>query len=616
MRTWKSLAAAATLMSASFGAHALCPDGSTYDAALTACVTADHAFGPFTSQMVAKCQAAGGGAPCTATYPYLVNGHTANVPRWSKSFAANLRGTASCPVGSVRSATYGNNCYEQMSTGSNNVYGNFSAEEVAKCESLGGGSACYTNRWAAEFWLRVKDAPPPSGTLTNKYGAWLFFADGVGMTHTQIADKLKSLGVKRIYIKIADGAQACSLFPDACSKTTTDIYRARGIEPWAWAYNYPNNYAAQADALYQSAKYGYVGFVTDIEVEYDRKTTELDSLFQALQAARSRAKTDGHIAGLATSFPIGATTWGNPADHGMRVDIIDKYVDFHMPQTYLEVWGSTYMADPKKWIEAGNCEYRNLGAKKPIWHIVSTEYGTITGAQLDTFMNVAGPNASIWRIPGGGTPTSIWNQWAQVKWDRKLFTEAQCGTDNNLMRDYLSDKPIVTPTVPHWSQLANAYEPYATCSVTSMAMVTDFFGLTDPAKLGKRTPDYLYERFGKRQDVPSLAAVFDTIAQEKGSALRDRGTTTGTIAKLRERASQGKPTIVHGWFTGPGHILTVIGFDGDNYIVNDPFGKWLLTTGSYDNTVSGKGQKYPKAAFDRVITDNGQGNDLWLHIFE
>ena len=611
-----------TLGLASMSAYALCPDGSSFDSTLSTCVTSTDAFGPFTNTMVTNCQNAGAGASCTATFSYLVNGHTVNVPRWSKTFTANLRGTASCPVGSVRSATYGNNCYEQNTSGTNNVYGNFSSDEVAKCESLNGGSACYTNRWSADFYLRVASTVvPPNTTITNKYGAWLFYADGLGLTHTQIADKLKAQGVKRIYIKIADGSSACSLFPDACLKSTTDIYRSRGIEPWAWAYNRPDNYIAQADALYQAAKFGYVGFVTDIEIEFDGQTSALDSMFQAFQTARAQAKNAGYIAGATSSFPIGATSWGNPQYHGMRVDIMDKYVDFHMPQTYVEVWGSSYMADPKKWIETTNCEYRSMGANKPIWNIVSSETGAITGAQLDAFMTAAGPNASIWRIPGGGTPTSIWNQWAQVNWNRATFTEAQCGTGNNLLTNYLTPvaTPVPSPTVPYWSQLSNAVDPYGTCSDTAMAMITDFFGITNPASLPggyTRTPDYLINRFGKRQTVPTLADIFNTMAIEKGSAWRDNGTTAGTLTTLRARASQGKPSIVHGWFTNSGHIMVVTGYDGSYYTVNDPYGKWLLVQGSYDNSISGKGQKYPKAAFEKAINDNGLGNDLWLHIFE
>jgi hypothetical protein len=618
MRILRSISVAAALMLGMSSAHALCPDGAVFDAEATACVTSTNNFGPFTTSMVDACRNAGAGASCTATYPYLVNGKTVNLPRWSRSFAQSLRGTGSCPVGSVRSATYGGHCFEQGTNVPNSVLGNFTAEEVSICESLSGGAACYLNRWDAAFYLRVKGTAAPQPAAGNKYGAWLFYADQLGKTHTQIADQLKAQGVKRIFIKIADGASACSLFPDACMKSTTDIYRARGIEPWAWAYNRPNDNAAQADALYQAAKYGYVGFVSDVETEFNNQTTAIDALFQAFQAARDRAKAAGFIAGTAASFPIGATSWGNPQSQGMRVDLIDKYVDFHMPQVYLEVWGSSYMAEPKKWIEATNCEYRNMGAAKPIWNIVSTEYDTITGPQLEAFMTAAGPNASIWRIPGGGTPTSIWSDWAQIDWSRNSFTESNCGAGNNKVTNYLSSPsvPVPTPVVPYWSQLANASNPGGTCSVTSMAMITDFFGLTSAASLGQRTPDYLNNRFGVRQTVPTLADIFNTLAAEKGSALRDRGTVSGTFDQLRQRASQGKPTIVHGWFTNPGHIMVVIGYDGVNYTVHDPYGKWLLTTGAYDTSVSGKNQKYPKAAFERVINDNGMGNDLWLHIFE
>lgn len=618
MFNFRSLFAGAVLMLGLSSAHALCPDGAVFDAAATACVTSTNSFGPYTAKMVEGCVNAGAGASCSATYPYLVNGRTVNIPRWSAPFALAIRGSGSCPVGAVRSPTYGGHCYEQGSGVPNNVHGNFTAEEVAVCESLGGGAACYLNRWEAEFYLRVKAAPQPQPAAGNKYGAWLFYADGLGKTHTQIADQLKAQGVKRVYIKIADGSSACSLFPDACMKATTDIYRARGIEPWAWAYNRPGSAAAQADALYQAAKYGYVGFLSDVEVEFDGQTSTLETLFQAFQTARDQARAAGHIAGAASSFPIGATSWGNPQYHGMRVDLIDKYVDFHMPQTYLEVWGSSYMADPKKWIEATNCEYRALGAAKPLWNIVSTETDTITGAQLEAFMQVSGPNASIWRIPGGGTPTAIWSDWAQIDWNRNAFTEAKCGAGNNKITDYLGTPgtPVPAPVVPYWSQLANASNPGGTCSVTSMAMITDFFGITSAASLGQRTPDYLNSRFGARQTVPTLAEVFNVLAAEKGSALRDYGTVAGTFDQLRQRASQGKPTIVHGWFTNSGHIMVVTGYDGVNYTVHDPYGKWLLVRGQYDTSVSGKNQKYPKAAFEQAINDNGQGNDLWLHIFE
>ena len=603
-------------------ATALCPDGSSFDSELDFCANEVDVFGPFTGQMVEGCINYGGGSACTNTYTYPVQGTNIQVLRWSRSFAQNLRGSGDCPVGSVRSATYGNHCFEQLSGVENNVYGNFSQAEVSACQSLSGGTACFTNRWSASFYLSVKDEMDQQtpGVLTNKFGAWLWYIDeqGLNRTHTQLADELAALGVKRIFIKIADGTQNCNLFSDACSSTTTNIYKSRGIEPWAWAYNYPNSYTAQADALYYAAQYGYVGFVSDVEVEFNNTTTALHNLFQAFTDAR----TDAQSAGLAdSSFAIGATTWGNPADQGMNVGIIDQYVDFHMPQTYVEVWGSSYMADPAYWIEVGDCEYRQLGAQKPIWHIVSTEYDQITPAQIEAFMSAAGPNTSIWRVPGGSVPQAVWNDWGNVNWERTSFTPGNCSTGNNDLTDRLDgagDPPPPTQaSIPYWNQLNNYYDPYGTCSVTSLAMITDYFGITDPNDNG-RSPDYIYERFnGVLQTVPALKNGFNTLAQEAGSPIRNVGKENGTIAELRDLASQGIPTIIHGWFTQPGHIMVVTGFDGEYYTVNDPFGRWNLQKwGSYDTSVSGEGQRYPKGAFEYAINDNGTGDDLWIHIFE
>ncbi|MEE2000346.1 C39 family peptidase [Alkalimonas sp. MEB108] len=608
----------------SSAAFAACPDNTEFDHQLSFCADDDNLYGPFTKAMVDNCIAYGGGSACTTPEPYSVGSHTINVLRWAKPFATAIRGTNDCPIGSVRSPSYGGHCFESLSDAPNNVYGNFTADEVATCEYLNGGTACYTTRWSASFynWVKSTSLPGSPAPLSNQFGAWLWYIDEAGLnkSHQQLANELAALGVKRVFIKIADNTASCSLFPDACSTQTTQIYKDKGIEPWAWAYNYPGNYAAQANALYLAAQYGYVGFITDVEVEFNHKTTELHQLFQAFHSARNQAVADGHAN---ANFPLAATTWGNPSDHGMRVDIIDQYVDAHMPQTYLEVWGGAYMANAKYWIEEGNCEYRAMGATKPIWHIVSTEYGDITPSQLNTFMNVAGPNASVWRVPGGSIPQSVWQDWQQVNWHREQFDgNVRCSAGNNDMTAYLegSTPPPAPPQpaqVPYWDQKLNQSQPYSACSVTSLAMVTDYFGLTDPNALGQRTPDYLYNRFGLLQTVPALVWGFNTIAQEQGNPLRNHGTTNGTIAQLQQLASAGIPTIVHGWFTSPGHILVVTGFDGSHYTVNDPFGVWNLQKwGSYDTSKSGKGVRYPKAAFEYAINDNGTGNDLWLHTFQ
>ncbi|RHW76489.1 C39 family peptidase [Colwellia sp. RSH04] len=624
MRIIKKLIALTFLLSAN--AIAMCPDGATFDENLGFCANGVDAFGPFTNDMVSGCVSAGGGSACTNTYQYQVQGTTIDVLRWSESFTNNLRGTADCPTGSLRSGTYGGHCFESVSGAPNNVYGNFNQQEVDACNQLNGGTACYTNRWGASFYLAVKDQMASgSTTVENRLGAWLWYIDedGLNKSHTQLANELSAMGVKRVFIKIADDTSNCSLFTDACSTTTTNIYKNKGIEPWAWSYNYPGDDVAQADALYKAAQYGYVGYVLDVEVEFNNTSAALHNIFQAFESAKQDAINAGLIN---ASFPIGATTWSNPISQGMNVGIIDQYVDFHMPQTYVEVWGASYMANPKQWIEAGNSEYRTLGANKPIWHIVSTEYDNITSSQLSRFIDVAGPNTSIWRVPGGPVPQAVWNDWSALNWQQSTFDNnvANHGNSNDMLPWMAADTsggggvtPPVAESVPYYFQLNNYYDPYGTCSVTSLAMVTDLHNFTNPSVTGN-TPDYLYEELGGvLQTVPSLANGYNTMAIRAGSSKRADSKTNGTFAELQQALADGKVAIVHGWFTNPGHIMVVTGYDGAHYTVNDPFGRWNEQKwGSYNSSVSGEGQKYSKAAFEYAINDNGQGNDLWLHIFE
>ena len=276
--------------------------------------------------------------------------------------------------------------------------------------------------------------------VQNKYGAWLWYADQLGKTHTQIADDMASIGVKRIIIKIGDGRRNCDRYTDVCNSAVPAIYKSRGIEPFTFSYNYTNDastgvndaqyHALQAVALTQSIQYGYMGHIIDIETEFDGVSGQLEDMLKAFRGAYTTAQTPG---GLTESFAIGATTWGNPKDHSMRVDLIDKYVDFHMPQTYVEQWASNTrlgycFSDTRLCIDAVNKEYRSLGVTKPIWHILAIEKNTISPTQLAAFFEASGPNTSIWRIPDGGAngvPLSALDKWRTLDWTRLSFIPTQ-----------------------------------------------------------------------------------------------------------------------------------------------------------------------------------------------
>lgn len=262
-------------------------------------------------------------------------------------------------------------------------------------------------------------------TNQNKLSIWLWYIDIVSKydSHEKLAAHLSELGVKRIFTKVYDQNWQTGEFPELRDSTIPKTYNAYGIECWAWAYNYPFEYKAQGNAVYTAAQHGYQGYILDIEEEFNGKTDELHQILQAHVNARDSAISDG-IAN--SNFPIYCTTWGNPADHNMHVEIIDLYVDAHMPQTYLEAWGPTYMNNATYWVNYGTEEYRTLGATKPIHHIISSE-GRTSPISIDIINEVfkaSGNESSLWSVPinglgsaNGFTDDDMWEIVDGIYWN-------------------------------------------------------------------------------------------------------------------------------------------------------------------------------------------------------
>lgn len=285
----------------------------------------------------------------------------------------------------------------------------------------------------------------------NKLGAWIWYVELTGMdTHEEVADSLSSVGIKRMYTKVADGSVDSIWWTEIVDKDVIESYHSRDMEVWAWSYNYPENDIAQAEALYIAAKTGYDGYVIDVESQFDGKAEPLSSLFVAFHNAKLRAIADGYIT---DDFKIYCTTWGNPDDHNFRIDLIDPWVDGYMPQTYVEIWsGGSLIDDLEYWIEVGTEEYIELGATKPIHHMTATENNIMTGDELNRFMKVAGPEFSIWRVPGGGTPNAIWDDWNEVEWNYD-FCEVTSTSDIEQKKSTLVYPSITTGFIYIESQI-------------------------------------------------------------------------------------------------------------------------------------------------------------------
>lgn len=165
--------------------------------------------------------------------------------------------------------------------------------------------------------------------------------------------------------------------------------------------------------------------------------------------------------------------------------------------------------------------------------------------------------------------------------------------------------------VPYFYQYSNGYNPSGSCQNTSLAMMLKYYGLNT-------TPDNLSNTYGTNlgQTVSGLQQIFNEKAAAAGLSFRDRGTTTGSVTRMRQLLAAGTPVIVHGYFTNFGHVMVVLGYDGTYYYCNDPAGRWSqqYKYGGYSqtNATEGIAVRYDKAAFEAAVSPDGY---VWLHEF-
>lgn len=172
------------------------------------------------------------------------------------------------------------------------------------------------------------------------------------------------------------------------------------------------------------------------------------------------------------------------------------------------------------------------------------------------------------------------------------------------------------PEVPYFFQYANRLHPGSSCQNTSVAMVLSHLGW-----LG--VPDDITSTWGKdyAQSPHNLSSMFNTIASSENLSSMLVTDTSGSLDEFRNLASTGNVLIVHGYFTGYGHVLVVTDYDGTHYTVNDPAGVWRGTfKGGYERSgaTDGRGARYNKDSFEAAIgTSDGYSSlPLWYHRLE
>ena len=180
--------------------------------------------------------------------------------------------------------------------------------------------------------------------------------------------------------------------------------------------------------------------------------------------------------------------------------------------------------------------------------------------------------------------------------------------------------------VPYHSQLNNKNNPYGSCNVTSMAMLLKYYGVDSRTEADfdrdVQLEDVLYERTLDWDDEYGMTTRHDPyylirLVREWGEKYGDGAlpdsyfNPTASEEDIKQHIAQGNPVVVHGYFTGFGHIILVKGYDDETqeWIFNDPYGKWLGYSGGYDNNVSGGNVRYHYDNFYNACYEDG----IWCH---
>jgi uncharacterized protein YvpB len=165
--------------------------------------------------------------------------------------------------------------------------------------------------------------------------------------------------------------------------------------------------------------------------------------------------------------------------------------------------------------------------------------------------------------------------------------------------------PQVELAVPYFSQRDNPRYSWSTCNVTSIAMVLYYYGQRsrNPAQqLEDELLQWILDRYG-----PGAQTNHTYLSQ----LIRAYGyptsfATTRRWAEIKDEILASRPVVLAGDFTASGHIVTVIGYTSQGYVVNDPWGNALT---GYVNT-EGRKLLYPYSYMDRVAGPDGS---VWAH---
>lgn len=163
---------------------------------------------------------------------------------------------------------------------------------------------------------------------------------------------------------------------------------------------------------------------------------------------------------------------------------------------------------------------------------------------------------------------------------------------------------VVEMNIPYFSQWNNPRFYWSTCNVTAIAMVFHYYGIRSQWRetLADELLEWTIQNYG--QGSQTIHSVLSALIRAYG--FETSFSTTRRWSDLKAELINRRPLVLAGDFTASGHIITVIGYTPEGYIVHDPWGNAL--TGYYDT--EGGWLIYPYSYINRVCGPDG---NVWAH---
>ncbi|BAY59363.1 hypothetical protein NIES2135_62400 (plasmid) [Leptolyngbya boryana NIES-2135] len=165
-----------------------------------------------------------------------------------------------------------------------------------------------------------------------------------------------------------------------------------------------------------------------------------------------------------------------------------------------------------------------------------------------------------------------------------------------------------TLNVLYKSQIDNELNPMGACNVTCYAMAMVYWQRKGQSDSFVQLEDELYQYMEDHN--LSRHEPLDLIKLGEAYRLKVDYTSRGSLYDIRKAIAEGKPCIVHGYFTSFGHIIVIRGYDETGFWVNDPYGEW--TESGYRNDLSGENLHYSNELIQSKCSPEGE-DFIWLH---